>query len=222
MIEHMNIWLAIDRLAAVHGLSASGLSKKAGLDPTSFNPSKRTGPGGKLRWPTTESISKILAATGTNFSEFVSLVEREDFSPSSPAELAKMNYGSPRTVPVLSLAEAGEASAFDSNGFPVAADWDEVAIPSLDDPNAYALTVAGKDFAPAYRDGDILIISPQAPIRKGDRVVIKTAAGKILVREVVKKTATRLEVTDLSGKANDNGFAMKDLAWFARIMWVSQ
>ena len=48
MLKHTDIWRAIDRLAAQHGLSASGLARRAGLDPTTFNKSKRTTNDGKL------------------------------------------------------------------------------------------------------------------------------------------------------------------------------
>lgn len=222
MIEHMNIWLAIDRLAAVHGLSASGLARKAGLDPTSFNPSKRAGSGGKLRWPTTESIAKILAATGTNFSDFVALVEHEDFVPTSPAELSRLNYSSPRSVPVLGFAEAGDDSNFDDNGFPAGKEWEQIPIPTLQDPNAYALEVSGGAMEPTYRAGDILILSPKAQIRKGDRIVLKTQAGEVMVMEVIKKSATKLDARTLNAAHKERSFSMKDLMWIARVMWVSQ
>ena len=42
--NHESVWGAIDALAARHRLESSGLAKKAGLDPTAFNPSKRHGP----------------------------------------------------------------------------------------------------------------------------------------------------------------------------------
>ena len=223
MIKHMNIWLAIDRLASVHGLSPSGLARKAGLDPTSFNPSKRTGPGGKLRWPTTESIAKVLAATETNFSEFVALVEREDFEPTSPAELSSLSYGGVRSVPMLGLAEAGAEDAFDESGFPAGGDWDEIEVPTLHDRHAYALEVSNDAMEPTYRKKDILIISPQAQIRRGDRVVIKLHEGDdLLVREVERKTATRLSVRALNPRHKDAEYLTKDIAWVARVMWVSQ
>ncbi|HVQ11556.1 MAG TPA: helix-turn-helix transcriptional regulator, partial [Methyloceanibacter sp.] len=41
MLTHGKVWHAIDALARRYDLSPSGLAKKAGLDPTSFNPSKR-------------------------------------------------------------------------------------------------------------------------------------------------------------------------------------
>ena len=41
MFSHKQVWAAIDTIAERYGFSASGLAKKSGLDPTSFNPSKR-------------------------------------------------------------------------------------------------------------------------------------------------------------------------------------
>lgn len=68
-LTHAQIWLAIDRLAERHGMTPSGLARHAGLDPTAFNPSKRTR-GDRLHWPSTESIAKILAVTETGVVEF--------------------------------------------------------------------------------------------------------------------------------------------------------
>jgi phage repressor protein C with HTH and peptisase S24 domain len=41
MLTHAQIWSALDRLAERKGISASALAKRAGLDPTTFNRSKR-------------------------------------------------------------------------------------------------------------------------------------------------------------------------------------
>ena len=64
MLSHDSIWAAIDRLAEQHSLTPSGLARRAGLDPTSFNKFKRVGADGRMRWPSTESIAKVLEATG--------------------------------------------------------------------------------------------------------------------------------------------------------------
>ncbi len=77
MLTHENIWTAIDRLAKLYGYSPSGLAKQAGLDPTSFNKSKRLSPDGKPRWPSTESLSKVLNVTDTKMNEFMSLIDDE-------------------------------------------------------------------------------------------------------------------------------------------------
>src|SRR5687767_15472332 len=106
MLTHSDIWNAVDRLAARAGLSASGLAKRAGLDPTTFNKSKRITPGGRARWPSTESVAKSLAATGIGIDAFVGLI-------SDGAVAAS------RTVPLIGLAEAGRGGYLDDAGFPV-------------------------------------------------------------------------------------------------------
>ena len=73
LLQHADVWRGIDRLAAKHGLSASGLARRAGLDPTAFNPSKRITREGRPRWPSTESVAKVLTVTGESFSSFVQL-----------------------------------------------------------------------------------------------------------------------------------------------------
>ena len=65
-MKHDDIWRALDTLAAENGLSASGLARRAGLDPTTFNPSKRRMQDGRARWPSTESVAKVLDATGAS------------------------------------------------------------------------------------------------------------------------------------------------------------
>jgi phage repressor protein C with HTH and peptisase S24 domain len=82
-LTHANVWRAIDRLAAKHGMSVSALARRAGLDPTTFNPSKRHSPDGKPRWPSTETISKIIAATGDTLTGFISLTDGPNESPKS-------------------------------------------------------------------------------------------------------------------------------------------
>ena len=77
MLTHSKVWNAIDALARRYGLSASGLAKRAGLDATAFNRSKRVTGEGCPRWPTTDSIAKVLDATGASLEDFVALVRAE-------------------------------------------------------------------------------------------------------------------------------------------------
>ena len=161
MLTHAQIWSALDRLAARSGLSASALAKRAGLDPTTFNRSKRITPDGRPRWPSTESVAKALTATGTTIDSFVGLITD--------------NHGSAtQAVPLIGLAEAGAGGFFDDGGFPVGKGWDEIAFPAVNDEHAFALEISGDSMMPAYRDGDVIVVSPGAPIRRGDRVVVKT------------------------------------------------
>jgi phage repressor protein C with HTH and peptisase S24 domain len=209
MLTHAQVWSAIDRLAARAGLSASGLARRAGLDPTTFNKSKRITAQGRARWPSTESIAKALVATGTPFDTFVTLIE-----PSGSVAA--------RSVPLLGFAEAGTGGYFDDGGFPAGAGWDEIAFPSVSDEHAYALEVSGQSMEPAYRDGDVIVVSPAAPVRRGDRVVVRTRGGEVMAKELKRKTAKSLDLKSLNAQHADRTLAVGDVLWIARILWASQ
>lgn len=85
MFTHAQIWQGLDRLAAAKGYSPSGLAKKSGLDPTSFNKSKRISPDGKPRWPSTESLAKVFAVTETVMADFFALID-DDARPALNAQ----------------------------------------------------------------------------------------------------------------------------------------
>lgn len=210
MLKHADIWRAIDRLAAQNGLSASGLARRAGLDPTTFNKSKRTTGDGKLRWPSTESVSKVLEATNASLAEFVSLIG-EGTTP-----------GAFQRIPVIGYAQAGNAGYFDDAGYPAGSGWDELLFPSIGDPHAYALEIAGDSMEPVYRDGDTIIVSPTAQIRRGDRVVVRTRGGEVMAKQLIRESATRVELLSINRAHPDRNISRADIAWMARIMWASQ
>jgi phage repressor protein C with HTH and peptisase S24 domain len=209
MLTHAQIWSALDRLAERKGISASALAKRAGLDPTTFNRSKRITVDGRPRWPSTESVSKALAATGTSFDVFVNLITDK-------------NGAATRAVPLIGFAEAGAGGFFDDGGFPVGKGWDEIAFPAVSDEHAYALEISGDSMMPAYRDGDVIIVSPAAPIRRGDRVVVKTRKGEVMVKELKRRTSKSIELQSINAEHPDRNLAVSDVVWVARIVWASQ
>ena len=208
MLTHDQIWGALDRLAERAGMSASGLAKKSGLDPTTFNKSKRITPEGRERWPSTESVAKALAATNVPIDTFIQLIE------DTPRIV--------QSVPLLGFAQAGSGGYFTDGGFPVGKGWDEVGLPSVNDEHAYALEISGDSMKPAYRDGDVIVVSPGAQIRKGDRVVVKTTDGEVMVKELKRRTAKTLELQSLNPNHVDRTLAAADVDWIARIVWASQ
>lgn len=209
MLTHAQIWNAIDRLAARADLSASGLAKRAGLDPTTFNKSKRITVDGRPRWPSTESVAKILAATNVTIDTFISLI-------------GDGRSRGARVMPLIGLAEAGAGGYFDDAGFPVGRGWDEVKAPAVDDEHAYVLEISGDSMQPAYRDGDVIVVSPAAPIRRGDRVVVKTRGGEVLAKELKRRTTKSIELKSLNPAHQDRQLAAADVLWIARIVWASQ
>jgi phage repressor protein C with HTH and peptisase S24 domain len=75
---------------------------------------------------------------------------------------------------------------------------------------------------PAYREGDIIVVSPGTPIRRGDRVVVKTKAGEVMLRELKRRTTKSLELQSLNTSQPDRTLAATEVQWIARIVWVSQ
>jgi phage repressor protein C with HTH and peptisase S24 domain len=211
MLTHRQIWDAVDALAARYSLTPSGLAKRAGLDPTTFNKSKRAAPDGRKRWPNTESLSKILEATGASLDEFFALI----------ADASGERRGG-RPVPLIGFAEAGSGGFFDDGGFPVGSGWDEVLFPDVRDENLYALEISGDSMLPLYRDGDIVIVSPAANVRRGDRVVVKTTDGEVMAKILQRKTAKTVELHSVNPEHAPRTLPLEKVAWIARVLWASQ
>src|SRR3979490_2245012 len=111
MLTHGQVWTALDRLAERAGLSPSGLAKRSGLDPTTFNKSKRITADGRERWPSTESVAKAPAAPHSSIDTFVQLI----------GDTAR----TVQSLPLLGFAQAGAGDHFDDSGFPAGKGWDE-------------------------------------------------------------------------------------------------
>lgn len=205
-MRHNDLWKAIDTLAARNGLSPSGLAKKAGLDPTSFNKSKRTHADGAARWLSTESLAKTLDAVGASMEDFAALAEG----------------WKGRAAPLLGFAKAGNQGYFDDSGFPTGDGWDEVRFPGLKAENVYALEIAGDSMEPVYRKGDRIVVAPGVNVRKGDRVVVKTKGGEILAKELGRQTDRMVELISLNPDYDPRELPKSQLAWMARIVWASQ
>ena len=210
MLTHSDVWDAIDRLAKKYGMSASGLARRAGLDPTTFNKSKRIMPNGRQRWPSTESVSKVLKATGASLDEFMALLQGAD------GDLPV------RRIPLIGHAQAGEAGYFDDAGYPTGGGWDEVDFPDQGGRFAYALEISGDSMAPVYRDGDRIVVSPGASVRRGDRVVVRTVSGEVMAKEVQRMTASRVELLSINREHDDRSLAREEIEFIHRIVWASQ
>ena len=208
MLTHADIWNAVDRLAARAGLSASALAKKAGLDPTTFNKSKRVTPQGRPRWPSTESVAKSLQATGVTIDAFVSLITERG--------------GAATAIPLIGLNDASGGNYFADGGLPNGKGWDAIAFPAVNDEHVYALEVSGDAMLPTYRDGTAIVVSPAAAIRRGDRVVVKLRDGEVMAKELKRRTAKSIELRSLNPPHAERTLAADDVLWIARIMWASQ
>ena len=214
MLTHDDIWAALDGLAQKFSITPSAMARLAGLDPTTFNKSKRRGADGKPRWPSTESLSKVLNMLSVDFEDFAALA--------SKSKAARFGLGMGANVPLIGMAQAGADGVFDSSGFPIGGDWDEIRVPGVRDDHIFALQISGEAMAPVLRHGDRIIVAPNESIRSGDRVVVKTRAGDILVKELQRMTASKAELLSLNSEYPGRTLALKDVAWIARIIWAAQ
>ncbi|MEL6245244.1 MAG: helix-turn-helix transcriptional regulator [Pseudomonadota bacterium] len=209
-MRHDEIWTGIDRLAAREGLSPSGLAKRAGLDPTAFNPSKRTSKDGRPRWPSTESVARALDAVGAQLDDLATLI-------GGRPSVQKIS-----SAPLVGFAQAGADGFFDDAGFPKGEGWEEVIFPGLGDEPVYALEITGDSMEPAYRAGDRIVVSPTSPVRTGDRVVARTREGEVMAKVLGKRTESEVELISFNPAYAPRRLPASDVSWIARILWASQ
>ena len=231
MLSHETVWSAIDLLARRNGLTPSGLARRAGLDPTTFNPSKRTAADGRPRWPSMESIAKILGATRSDLADFVALVN----GPDPDAVSADLADSDRLPLPQLSSATGAHAAAggfFHDGDLPAVlarsgqaggeqADGGQAGLAEIPCEDC-AIRVTGGDMLPFYREGDIIVISPKRPIQRGDRVALRLASGELRARIFARRLRGRIELSPLDAQDSPERLAAAEVAWMARIIWASQ
>ncbi len=215
-MHHQDIWRALDTLAAEHGLTVSALARRAGLDPTTFIPAKRQLPDGRARWPSTESLAKVLIATRTPLEAFSALVSG---ARTLPRTLPRPGL---RRLPLLPLPCAATDGFFDAEGRPTGNAPEAFDHPEIGDPAAYALAIGDTEMAPVFRQGDIIIASPAAPVRRGDRVVVRLCKGALIARELVERAARRLVLRRFSLPQPIQRLDPSEVSFLHRIVWSSQ
>ncbi len=215
MMRHEDVWRALDTLAAEKGLSPSGLARAAGLHPTTFNRSKRRGRAG-LRWPSTESLSRVLQATGASLEAFTALV-----SGARALTTGRHHRAGMRHLPMLPLSRLGEAELFDEAGHPVRERWDETEFPHPAEPHGYAVRVDSARFEPAFRDGGILIVVPEIPSRPGDRVLVHAGMGLDVSIALVARDGDGLGLRPFDAMTGTSSRRPERVDRSHRIVWVA-
>lgn len=218
MWTHEGVWAAIDALARRNGLSPSALAKRSGLDPTSFNRSKRCGSDGRPRWPSTESIGKVLRATNTGVEEFVSLI-------GPPCAVPKTNpcamSGAAPARAVAGLARAGSGSFFGDGDAPQDHAPDTPASQGRSG-DLVPIEIHGDSMMPAYREGDIVYACPHTTVRRGDRVVVRTRDGEVLAKVLARQTEDTLLLQSINPEYPERLVPRRDVEWIMRILFVTQ
>lgn len=207
-MKYNQVWYAVDKLAEMNNLSPSGLAKKAGLDSTTFNKSKRIRPDGKKRWPSMESISKILTVCNCDFQDFYKLGTSEETNITN------------KSTPFCTMSEIASEHKIDENGIINIDKWSKINFPEIES-GYIAIEVDNDNFKPFYSDGDILIVNTKCEIRKTDKVIVKDKYGNINIFEFLRRTPDSVEFKSI---INDEKTSIKlfNIEWIKRIIWASQ
>lgn len=208
MISHSDIWAAVDALAVRNGMSPSGLARSSGLDPTTFNKSKRVSRSGKPRWPSTESIAKVLTSTDTTIGSFLSVLS------------SISDESAPHTLKCLATDGSDCLSMFDEHGMPDGRKWRDVPFPGLRDMTAFMITLGNDDLSPILRTGVSVVVSPEAMIDEGALVAVLLRDGRLIFRILRKRTMTALDMTGPDPESHDRVLELNDVVWIYRIVWA--
>lgn len=179
----------------------------AGLDPTTFNKSKRTTPSGRLRWPSTESISKILLITETPLTDFMQYLSGD----------AMRHHLF--TIPSMDEKTAQKAKLFDKSGKIIVDDKHKVSFPASDHQKLFCFEITSDQFAPTYQKGDTLILDINAEFRRNDPILVKTKQD-ITIGMLKKEMAGRYIIQNAAKKEIE--IEKSAIEWSGRILWLSQ
>lgn len=210
-IRHEDLWRALDTLAAENGMTPSGLARAAGLDATTFNRSKRRGPDGRLRWPSTESLSRALAATGATLEGFTNLVRGA----------RTLGHGRrERTLRMTRLETANAPALFDETGAPAGGAWEREEAPAIAIAGDYALRVETDAHEPVLSRGDLAMVSPDAQIEAGDRV-LACHAGSVFATRLLDQDGAEVTFAP-AGQEHRRTLPRAALKWMHRITWIGR
>ncbi|KZL18905.1 hypothetical protein PsAD2_02421 [Pseudovibrio axinellae] len=214
MLDHATLWATLDKLADKHQLTPSGLARRAGLDPTSFNVSKRFAADGRPRWPSTESLSKVLDVTQMSFVDFALLLQGEN-------ETSSIHF---RSFPayLCTSDELKEVNLENISDLKLDNFCDSFIFPSPQSDKFFAVEVSSNSFEPYYSEGQILIVSPESSLRRNDHVLILTKSGELHCGPLQRQTNERIEFRRHIPDETPRVVAVADMVWSARISWVSQ
>ena len=206
-MRYEQVWAAVDNLAKANGLSPSGLAKKAGLDSTTFNKSKRVRPDGKKRWPSLESINKILLACNMNFEQFYNLGFED------------VNTEVLSAIPYIKMSKLRSFDKMYQNSFDTA-EWGKIRFPDSAD-NLYAVSVDTKKYAPVFLPSTMLVVSKNSEVRRGDKVLMALKNNKVMIMEFVKRTPKTVELNSILDIEEEMEVDIKDIKTINRIVWAS-
>lgn len=177
MISPEDVWETLDDLALERGLTPSGLARAAGLDPTTFNPSRRRTASGEMRWMAMPSLLQALGSLKISPALFFRRLEGVGRG---------VEGVTVRRIRGLPLSRLSGEGLFDASGHPTGSLWDEMTLPCSVAPGAYAVRVDTDALEPLLREGSSLVLLPDAPPRRSDRVLLLRSGREPILGTLVE------------------------------------
>ena len=207
-MKYETIWSAVDNLAKALSMTPSGLAKKSGLDSTTFNRSKRIRPDGKKRWPSLDSINKVLEYCNISFEEFYNYGDNYD------------GHSNIQTIPFARLSN-NVIPSYQEDNAPDTTNWESIAFP-IGTNSAYALEIDTVEYEPVYKKGSTVLLLKNSEIRHGDRIAVFFNDGSKVLAEFMHRKPQTIELLSLKKSENEISVKIDDIAYINRIVWVSQ
>ena len=207
-MKYETIWSAVDNLAKALSMTPSGLAKKSGLDSTTFNRSKRIRPDGKKRWPSLDSINKVLEYCNISFEEFYNYGDNYD------------GHSNIQTIPFARLSN-NVIPSYQEDNAPDTTNWESIAFPIRTN-SAYALEIDTNEYEPVYKKGSTVLLLKNSEIRHGDRIAVFFNDGSKVLAEFMHRKPQTIELLSLKKSENEISVKIDDIAYINRIVWVSQ
>jgi repressor LexA len=78
-----------------------------------------------------------------------------------------------RSIPVINKVAAGYPAEFTDLDYPASVADEYIACPDITDPDAFAARVVGESMLPEYREGEIVVFSPELPTPDGSDCFVR-------------------------------------------------
>lgn len=103
-----------------------------------------------------------------------------------------------KRVPIVGTAKLGDNGFYEELS-PIVGGGDGAIEMATSDPRAYGLRVRGQSMFPAIRDGWYVLVEPNATPATGEYVLVKLSNGKKMVKELLNRRTTSIEVMSVNG-----------------------
>lgn len=198
MVKQETFWESLEKIAEREGIALSTLARQAGLDKTSMLPSKRYNLNGAMKWPSTETIGRVLNSLNISVQEYGAIL-------AGTAD-AKVS------LPAVTLSDLKEA--WTGLGVKEECKWSEIMLGSPRGKNNWVVLI-DSDRDPILPEGTTVVADDDTEPRPNDRVVVVSGdqTGIYKFRRLMK---THLVVSSVDGRETSQ-IPIEDVTKISRV-----